>query len=263
MTNQRIHIAFFDIDWTLYDHQNRAWSTKSLEAIKELQAEGVKAVLCSARPFHSMKIFGVFDLGIHWDGYISSAGACAYVDGQFIRKTLMDPSRVREFLSLVEENGLTTEIVGPLYRKLAFPQNAISKEYYARFTEQIPTLSPYEGEEVTGLNLFSHEDTDSLFLSRFPDFTFYRYAPFAVDVAGEPHQKGDAIDVVLKYFGFSKSEGIGFGDDYQDISMAEHLGTFVAMNNGRDEVKAVASFVAPDVWNDGVYWGLKHYRLID
>lgn len=260
--NQRIRIAFFDIDWTLYDHSHRAWSLKSLDAIKELQKRGIKIVLCSARPFHSMKLFGVFDLGIRWDGYISSAGACAFIDGKFIRKTLMDSSRVYAFLSLVEENGLTAEIVSPLNRKLAFPQNEISDEYYARFIEQIPPLSPYEGEEVTGLNLFSHEDTDSLFLSHFPDFTFYRYAPFAVDVAGEPHQKGDAIDAVLKHFGFSKCEGIGFGDDFQDISMAEHLGTFVAMNNGREEVKRIASFVAPDVWNDGVYWGLKHYQLI-
>ncbi len=261
--NKDIRIAFFDIDWTLYDHNGKRWSERSLEAIKKLHSKGVKIFICSARPFNSLDIFGVFNLGVEWDGYISSAGACAFIDGKFIRKTLMDPNRVRVFLDLAKERGLTAEIVSPLTRKLAFPTNSISDEYYARFVECVPPIAPYEDEEVTGLNLFSHEDEDELFKKEFPDFVFYRYAPFAVDVSGEIHEKGDAIDCVLSHYGFSKEQGIGFGDDYQDISMAEHLGTFVAMENGRDEVKQVASFVAPGVSEDGVYWGLKHYGLAD
>ncbi len=256
-------IAFFDIDWTLYDHAAKRWSLRSIEAIKKLHAKGVKVFICSARPFNSMDAFGVFNLGVEWDGYISSAGACAFADNKFIRKTLMDPKRVNEFLSLVEKLGLTAEIVSPLTRKLAFPTNSISDEYYSHFVECVPAIGSYENEEVTGINLFSHEDNDELFKREFPDFVFYRYAPFSVDVSGETHQKGDAIEIVLSHYGIKKEEAIGFGDDYQDISMAMHLGTFVAMGNGKDEVKEVASFVAPSVGEDGVYCGLKHYGLAD
>ncbi len=258
-----IRIAFFDIDWTLYDHNGKRWSEPSLEAIKKLRSKGIKIFICSARPFNSMDVFGVFSLGIEWDGYISSAGACAFVEGKFIRKTLIEPKRVNDFLLLAEKRGLTAEIVSPLTRKLAFPTNEISDEYYAHFVECVPSIAPYENEEVTGLNLFSHENEDELFKREFPDFVFYRYAPFAVDVSGEVHQKGDAIEAVLAYYGFTKEEGIGFGDDYQDISMAEHLGRFVAMGNGKEEVKQIATFVAPNVSEDGVYWGLKHYGLAD
>ena len=261
--NQPIRIAFFDIDWTLFDHKNERWSYQSIEAIKVLKKKGIKVILCSARPFHSMDVFGVFRLGIRWDGYISSAGACAYADEKFLRKTLIAPNRVRDFLALVKKENLTCEIVEPLTRKLAFPQTDISKEYYERFKECVPPVLSYEGEEVTGINLFSHEDTDPIFISAFPDFVFYRYATMANDVSGEPHHKGDAIEVVLKHYGLTKEEAIAFGDDYQDITMAEHVGAFVAMNNGKDEVKKVASFVCPDVWDDGVYYGLKHYALID
>ncbi len=260
---QLIRIAFFDIDWTLYDHKNNRWSKKSIEAIKGLKKAGIKVIPCSARPFQSLDVFGVFRLGIHWDGYISSAGACAYVEGKTLRKTLMAPNRVRDFLSLVKKEHLTCEIVEPLTRKLAFPQTDISNEYYERFKEYVPPLLPYEGEEVTGINLFSHEDTDPIFTSLFPDFVFYRYVTMANDVSGEPHRKGDAIEIVLNHYGLTKEEAIAFGDDYQDITMAEHVGTFVAMNNGKDEVKNIASFVCPNVWNDGVYYGLKHYGLID
>jgi hydroxymethylpyrimidine pyrophosphatase-like HAD family hydrolase len=86
-----IEIAFFDIDWTLYDHSSHSWVLSGLKAIKQLQKNGVKVYLCSARPYNSMKLFGVFDLGIRWDGYIASAGAVAYGDHHFI-KTLVMPS---------------------------------------------------------------------------------------------------------------------------------------------------------------------------
>lgn len=258
-----IKIAFFDIDWTLYDHKNHKWSELSLEGIKEAQRRGVKVVLCTARPFASMKEFGVFSLGIQWDAYISSAGATAFADGKFLRKTLIAPQRVRDFLALVEKEKLTCEIVEPLTRKLAFPQTSVSQEYYACYNDVIPEVAPYLDEEVTGFNLFAHEEEDAIFQKEFPDFTFFRYASFANDVTGEPHRKGDAIDCVLEHFHFGKEEAAGFGDDLQDLSMAEHVGIFVAMNNGKEEVKAAASFVTKDVWDDGVYYGLQFLKLID
>ena len=53
MTNP-FKIVFFDIDWTLYDHKNHCWPASALSSIHTLQAEGIKVVLCTARPFHSM-----------------------------------------------------------------------------------------------------------------------------------------------------------------------------------------------------------------
>lgn len=258
----RIRIAFFDVDWTLYDHKNDCWSKASIEAIKSIQKRGIKVFICSARPFHSLNALGAFGLGFSWDGYISSAGACAFADNKFIRKTLMEPQRVKEFLALVQKEGLSAEVIEPVSRKLIFPLTEDIKEHYRRFKEVIPPLAPYEGEEVTGINLFAPVDKDPLFASAFPDFVFYRFAPMANDVSGEPHRKGDGIESVLNYYGLKKEEAIAFGDDYQDLSMFEEVGTFVAMNNGVSELKKVAAYVCKDVWDDGVYEGLKHFGLL-
>ncbi len=260
--NNEIKIAFFDVDWTLYDHQNHRWSFKSIEAIKELKKKGVKVVLCTARSYESMKLFGLFDLGIDWDGFISSAGACAYADGEFLRKTLIDAKEVKRFLALVKERNLTCEIVMPTSRILAFPQTKESEAYYQIFIEKIPPVEEYKGEEVTGLNLFAAESEDAIFQKEFPTFCFFRYAPVACDISGEPHRKGDGINVILEHFNLKEDDAIAFGDDIQDITMAEQVKTFVCMNNGKDEVKKVASFVTKDVWDDGVYYALLHYGLI-
>jgi Predicted hydrolases of the HAD superfamily len=84
-----IKIAFFDIDCTLYDWEHKTWVASAITAIKQLQKNGVLVYLCSARPYNSMKLFGVFDLGIRWDGYIASAGAVAYGDRHYIKTLVM------------------------------------------------------------------------------------------------------------------------------------------------------------------------------
>ena len=122
-------------------------------------------------------------------------------------------------------------------------------------------MLPYEGEEVTGINLFSHKDTDYIFEKEFPDFIFYRYAEMANDISSVPHEKGDAIEMILNYYGFNKDDAVGFGDDLQDISMAKEVGTFFAMGNGKEELKKIASYVCPEVWNDGVFFAINEYCL--
>ena len=48
-----IKAAFFDIDWTLYDHASQRWIASGLEAIKKLKEKGVKVFVASARPYDS------------------------------------------------------------------------------------------------------------------------------------------------------------------------------------------------------------------
>ena len=39
---KRIKVAFFDIDWTLYDDKECKWDSPSVEAIKRLQEQQAK-----------------------------------------------------------------------------------------------------------------------------------------------------------------------------------------------------------------------------
>jgi Cof subfamily protein (haloacid dehalogenase superfamily) len=256
-------IVFFDIDWTLYDHKNHCWPESALSSIKKLQAEGIKVVLCTARPFHSLDRFGVNDLGIAWDGYVSSAGGVAYADHQYLRKLLMKDADVASFIKAAHERHLTLEIVGPLDRILLFPQTYSSRKFYRAYHESIPSLGSYSGQEVVAFNFFAPKSRDKEMTSLFPQLIYSRYFDYAVDVMPAPHLKGEACDDILRHYGFKKEESLGFGDDLQDISIAEHVGSFVCMGNGKDEVKKVATYVTSEVWSDGVLQGLKHFGLVE
>lgn len=256
-------VIFFDIDWTLYDHQNHQWPASALSALKELKAKGYKLIICTARPYHSFRLFGALDLGIEWDGYIASAGGVGYVDGVYVHKSLMAGPDVASFIALAKREKLTLELVELTTRKLVFPLEEYAQHFYDAYHESIPELGHFEGEEVTGLNFFAPKSYDAEFTKAFPQLIYSRYFDYAVDVMGAPHLKGVAVDAILSHYGYHKDEAMGFGDDIQDISMAEHVGTFVCMGQGKDEVKAIASYVTDPVWDDGVAKALRHFQLID
>lgn len=260
--NSPFKIVFFDIDWTLYDHKNHCWPESALLSVKALQKEGIKVVLCTARPFHSMDKFGANNLGIVWDGYISSAGGVAFADGQYLRKSLMKKEDILAFTSAVKERNLTMELVEPVERKLLFRQTYSSRQFYGVYHEVVPPRGSYEGEEVVGINFFAAKKWDVEMQKLFPQLVYSRYFDYAVDVMPTMHLKGEAVADVLRHYGYKKEESLGFGDDLQDISLADAVGQFVCMGNGKDEVKKHATFVTTPVWDNGVLQGLRHFDLV-
>lgn len=257
-----IKAAFFDIDWTLYDHASHQYISSGIEAIKKLKKQGVKCFICTARPYNSMKLFGIFDLGIHWDGYICSAGAIAHVGRKCVRKLLMDKADVYAICHKAESMGYTVEIVCPQSRFLIAPPNQYVDGYHYVYQYQLPRVHRYHGEDATGLLLFSPKESDEEIFSVRPHLDYYRFHECAVDVSGEPHSKGDAIVDVLKELGINKEETISFGDDIQDISMEKETGIFVCMGNGKPEVKEAANYVTDRIEDDGIAHALEHFHLI-
>ena len=81
----------------------------------------------------------------------------------------------------------------------------------------------------------------------------------AVDIIPLQCDKGNAVNQVLQYYGFTRDEAIAFGDGANDIEMLETAGIGVAMGNAKDKVKKRADIVCKSVEEDGVY----HYYQVD
>ncbi len=253
----KIKAAFFDLDWTLYNHKDDKWDEESIKAIKELQKLGVKVFICTARPYCSFEWLGAFKIGIDWDGYIASAGGYCFADGKYLFTSKIENDEVERFIKLALENNTTLELVELKTRKLIAPLTKEAEDHYAHFKEFIPNVEPYQGEDVEGINFFCDPSLDELFLKEFPNLRYWRYSPTSVDVMPFEHQKGNLIKVILDYYGIKKDEAIAFGDDLQDISMAENVKYFIALGNAKEEVKAVASYITDEVWNSGVAKAIK------
>jgi Cof subfamily protein (haloacid dehalogenase superfamily) len=257
-----IKIAFFDIDCTLYDWEHKTWVASAITAIKQLQKNGVLVYLCSARPYNSMKLFGVFDLGITWDGYIASAGAVAYGDRHYIKTLVMPSAQVHNLIKVTKALGLPMELIGLKTRCMTLKPNEFVEKYHWVYKDTTVAVRAYRGEPITGTLLFAPAEYDETLKAACPGVRFDRFAEYGVDVMDVPHEKGDAIKDVLTYYGFKKDEAIAFGDDYQDLTMVPQVGIFVSVGNGKDEVKAAATYVSRPIAEDGILEALQHYHLV-
>lgn len=257
-----IKIAFFDIDNTIYDGFNKRYNERTIRALKKAQENGLKICVCTSRPNDSMRDIGTFDLGIKWDAIIGSSGGTAKVDGKFIRSFTVNESVSARLFDYLVSKHITFEMIGLETRWICGDFNDSAKKFYDLFLEKHPATSTVLKHDLTQYHLFCSDEYDDEIIRLFPEIVFSRYLPFAVDVVPVMYKKGDGIDDVLDYFGLTEDEAIGFGDDLQDISIADHVKEFVAMENAKDEVKAVATYVTGHCSSDGVEMALEHFNLI-
>lgn len=84
----------------------------------------------------------------------------------------------------------------------------------------------------------------------------------AVDIIPADGGKGKAVEKILEYYHFDRSEAIAFGDGNNDIEMLQSVGTGVAMANGSERLKAVADDVCGHITEDGIYYYCLEHGLI-
>ena len=75
-----------------------------------------------------------------------------------------------------------------------------------------------------------------------------------MDAAGS---KARGIEQALNHLGLTWADTLAFGDGMNDIEMLQHAACGVAMGNARAELKVVADYVCPPVWENGIYHGLQ------
>lgn len=82
-----------------------------------------------------------------------------------------------------------------------------------------------------------------------------------IEIMAKGSNKGNAVRFIAKYLDINKEEIIAFGDNHNDISMLEYVGTGVAMGNADEFVKSKAKFVTSTNHEDGVAKAI--YKLMN
>lgn len=73
-----------------------------------------------------------------------------------------------------------------------------------------------------------------------------------LEITAQGVTKGSAIDELCERAGIDRSRTVMFGDSANDLPCVGHVGSFVAVDNASDEVKAAANEICPSVYDDGV-----------
>ena len=173
----------------------------------------------------------------------------------------MKEKDIEAVIKKITELGRTLEFVTPTDRFLIAPADEYVASYHWVYQYQEPPVHPYNGEECTGMLLFIPKELDDEVRSVCPDLAWFRFHESGVDLSGEPHEKGEAIQSILDYLGLKKEENASSDNDLTSklmqiiIDMRQNAKSnkdWATSDKIRDELKA-AGVQLKDT-KEGVVW---------
>ena len=182
---------------------------------------------------------------------------------------------VSGFFSLVFVTEHEEEVGGALQARLQalLPEGAVlavmphpervrqAEANTASPTEVLPLSFAFD-EPVYQLCVYVAPGEESVFTDVCPHVAYARWCDYFCDVIPADGGKPAGIAATLERLGIEPEECTAFGDGGNDVPMFGCVGTSVAMGNASDAVKAAASYVAPDIDEDGILIACEELGLI-
>ena len=106
-------------------------------------------------------------------------------------------------------------------------------------------LTDYQAEKVLDFNY----KVPSIALHKLPD---WKEGKFEININHVAATKQHGINEIAKIMGIKTNEIISVGDSYNDFPLLMASGLKVAMGNAFPDLKEIADYIAPDVYQDGV-----------
>ena len=253
------YLLCFDIDGTLRDNKNHEVSESTLKTLHLLKEKGFKMVVSSGRGYDSLKRTNVREL-IKWDGYVLNNGQLV-LDGdeQVLSEAHLSDKAIKETLRIADELGMCVAIKAQ-QRFLSKEPDEYVKTSIAYFNSVMPPVGEYTGQIADAMITYGPIG--------------YDYAPFFeieglevlpgestyADLTIGGISKATGIDVLLKHHGLK--EYVAFGDSLNDVEMFKHASISIAMGQGNEKLKEMATYVTASIYDDGIYKACLHYKFI-
>lgn len=254
---KKINIIFFDIDGTLLNMHAAKMSEKTLEALKQLQKNGIKLCIATGR---SPVTLPVFD-DIEFDAYLTFNGSLCYNPSGVIFSNPLPSEDVKKIIQNTAKMGRPVSIATK--DRLASNGSDDDLEDYFSFANQtLEIAADFDSvceEEIYQIMTGGREEEYSSILQDVKGAKITAWWDRAVDIIPVDGGKGIGIQKILDFYGFDKTEAMAFGDGNNDIAMFEAVGTGVAMGNASPQLKAIASDVCGHVAEDGIYYYCKEH----
>lgn len=256
-----IKIIFFDVDGTLLRMGEKNLSEKTLYALKALKKKGILLCMATGRSYPEIPHFD----GVDFDILSTFNGSYIVRDEDVIYKNplnntdknmlIQNLKKMNRAIAISNENIIVANGTDP-----DLEQYFLFGNVELTISDKFDEISKGEIYQVMCSGTCDEYDT---ILKGCRNSQITAWWDKAVDIIPLNGGKGNAVNVILNYYGLAKKEALAFGDGENDIEMLEAVGTGVAMGNAKDNVKAKANAICKSAEEDGIYYYCVENNLIE
>ena len=229
---QKMKIVFSDIDGTVLTSQH-AVTGQTKAAVKKLVAKDIPFVLVSARMPEA--IYPITDdMGIKMSIICYSGAYVLDREGKELAGTYMEAEPVRQLLTEIGEKSpaVTVNFYSGHHWYVRDKQDARVKreeDITSAESEQADFGQLLAEGTLPHKILLMAEPADcaaaeTYFQQHYPQFQVARSSDILLEIMDGKVSKAAGIEVMLKAYGFDKSEALSFGDNYNDLAMLKYTG---------------------------------------
>lgn len=252
-------ILFFDIDGTLYNSEKKLPKT-AYDAIQKAKENGHEVAIATGRsPFFLKSVLD--ELGL--DSFVSFNGQYVVYKGNVISKRSIPMDSINKLVDQAKSEKHPIVYLDHLKMTSATKNNPKVQVSMDSLYYPMPEVDEeyYKHSDIYQILLYVNEKEEKKYASMFPELKFIRWHKFSVDVINKDVSKAYGIEQFLKNTDFDIEDAIAFGDGLNGVEMLQAVGTSVAMGNGHEKAKEVATFVTDHVDRDGLALAMKKLDL--
>ncbi len=269
-----IKLIATDLDGTLMSVDHLTVSAFTLDTLKRAHKKGVKLAIVTGRPY-SLTDYVVNQIPFV-DYVISANGASVYDNNKnkAVYTNAIPNKEAREIISyfLTQKVFFEVYINGESHYQSGFEKYFTTTEFPSEFVNHVmqtmhshDNLLEYLGDRgIEKITLYCLKNEDyPKYTAKFSEFDFACAVSFknSLEATNKTAHKGSALKGLSELLGITPDEVMSFGDAGNDIPMLEYAHYSFAMENGTDECKRSARFIAKSNADDGVAHEIVKYIL--
>lgn len=263
--NQKL--LFFDIDGTLLTEDIPHIVPESTkEAITKARSNGHLAFINTGRTCCNLDR-KVMEIG--FDGCICGCGTYIQLGDKILLKQSIPHKVRRELVNMLRKCKVEAVLEGQ--EDIYFDCQEEPSENMKSLKDELNQggfglKKDWDDETIVFDKFYSissdKSDMDTFLKYLKQDFDYIDRGKGCGEIVPKNFSKGTGIGFLLDYLNLPLENAYAFGDSTNDLPMLEYVKHSVAMGNAVSEVKEKAFFITEDIHKDGIWYALKHFRII-
>ena len=258
----KIKAVFLDVDGTLLSFNTHKVPESTIEAIKQLQAKGIKVIVATGRPEFLLDSVR----HIHFDAYLTLNGCYCFVGDTDVYKSSFKPEEIEKIIEWNKDNNLPFAFMHKDGWFISSVNDDV-KHICEHLDVEVPPLAPIEKArdyDIFQCMGFFEEKKDKYMEEHvLTGCELPRWSHVFTDIIKKGNDKGVGMEKLLEHMGLGIENAMAFGDGGNDIEILKKAGIGVAMGNASQSVKDADDYVTTSVDDNGIANALKYFKLID